>query len=341
MRHARIKAEGAGYYHIVSRIIERRFIFDDKEKERFRKLIRKMEAFSGAKVLTYTVMSNHFHILLHVPESRALSDDEFIARVGALYEKTLVKNLALEIEDYRKQGDDDAAEWVKSRYTYRMHDLSEFMKTLKQRYSQSINRRMGRKGPLWEDRYVSLLLEGSEYVLSTIAAYIDLNPVRAGMVSDPKDYRFSGYGEAMGGSAKAREGIHMVMTSLDCVGKWKKVRSEYRKHLFSAGEQKGLSVDGKPLRGGITQEHVDEVLRTGGVLSRGELLHCRVRYFSDGVVLGSRDFVEKAFGANRKKLGLTRKTGARVMSGVKLPGLVTMCDLRGAAITAAASAASP
>jgi putative transposase len=52
-----------------------------------------------------------------------------------------------------------------------------------------------------------VLLERSEHSLATMAAYIDLNPVRAGMVRDPKDYRYCGYGEAVGGRGQARKGL--------------------------------------------------------------------------------------------------------------------------------------
>jgi hypothetical protein len=53
------------------------------------------------------------------------------------------------------------------------------------------------------ERFKSVLVEDGE-ALRTMAAYIDLNPVRAGMVKDPKDYRWCGYGEAMGGGTAAR-----------------------------------------------------------------------------------------------------------------------------------------
>ena|GEM_PF-2989149 len=55
------------------------------------------------------------------------------------------------------------------------------MKELKQRFSRWHNRRVGRKGPVWEDRYKSVQVEDSETALRTIAAYIDLNPVREGL----------------------------------------------------------------------------------------------------------------------------------------------------------------
>ncbi|MGE3312392.1 MAG: transposase, partial [Limisphaerales bacterium] len=62
----------------------------------------------------------------------------------------------------------------------RMYDVSAFMKLVKQRFTQWYNRRVGRKGTLWEDRFRSVLVEGAGDALVTMAAYIDLNPVRAG-----------------------------------------------------------------------------------------------------------------------------------------------------------------
>ena len=61
MRQARIRGEGVSYYHCVSRVVDRRFILGDEEREYFVCLMRKLEAFLGLRVVTYAVMSNHFH----------------------------------------------------------------------------------------------------------------------------------------------------------------------------------------------------------------------------------------------------------------------------------------
>ena len=66
-----------------------------------------------------------------------------------------------------------------------MWDVSGYLQRLKQRFTQWFNRRKGRRGVLWEERFKSVLVEGSGDPLSTMAAYIDLNPVRAGLVDDP------------------------------------------------------------------------------------------------------------------------------------------------------------
>ena len=108
----------------------------------------------------------------------------------------------------------ERGEWVTeihARFTYRMHNLSEFMKTLLQRFTRWFNRTHQRTGTLWEERYKSVIVE-SGIAARTMAACIDLNPVRAGMNSDPAEYRWSSYGEAVGGGPKgngkkAREGL--------------------------------------------------------------------------------------------------------------------------------------
>ena len=66
------------------------------------------------------------------------------------------------------------------------------MKHLGQRYVQYINRTYQRSGTLWEGRYRSCLTQSEDYVLACYR-YIKLNPVRAGMVMKPQDYRWSSY----------------------------------------------------------------------------------------------------------------------------------------------------
>jgi putative transposase len=70
------------------------------------------------------------------------------------------------------------------------------------------------------------------------------------------------------------------------------------------------------------------VLEEGGKLALGDALRCRVRYFTDGVVLGSREYVEQVFQKHRKEFGVKRQTGARSMRWADWQGLCTMRDLR-------------
>jgi hypothetical protein len=182
------------------------------------------------------------------------------------------------------------------------------------------------------------LIQGhSGNALATVAAYIDLNPVRARIVSDPKDYRFSGYGEAMAGSKKAQDGLTRVMRSLGVEGGWSEAASRYREHLYVSGQERGVTELGCAMRTGFDPAHVEAVLEAGGELPLPELLRCRVRYFTDGVVLGGRLFVEDTFQRYRSRFGIKRQTGSRPMKGGGFADLFTARRLRLAVITAPAT----
>ena len=101
--------------------------------------------------------------------------------------------------------DEGAEQFKAKKYLYRMCDLSQFMKVLKQRFTQWFNKRHGRRGTLWEDYFKSVLVEDG-YTARVMSAYIDLNPLRAGIVNDPARYRWSSYGAAVAGDRLARGG---------------------------------------------------------------------------------------------------------------------------------------
>ncbi len=195
-------------YHCISRVVERRFAFGSEEKERFRTLMRMMENFTGCRVLSYCLMCNHIHILLEVPPQPegGISDADFLKRLSVLYGENFVADVAGQLDAARHEGGVEGGnlervEEIKGRFTYRMHDLGQFMKGLMQRFTQWFNARHKRTGTLWEQRFKSVIVE-SGTAARTMAAYIDLNPVRAGMVEDPAEYRWSSYGEAIGGGTK-------------------------------------------------------------------------------------------------------------------------------------------
>jgi putative transposase len=331
----RIKLEGSSHYHVISRIVDRRMRLDDQQKERFRELMRGTETFSGVEILTYAIMGNHFHILLHVPTREAVAEPELIRRLHALYTEPEVRERLARWDLWRKQGLPQLVERDQERLRRRMYDVSQFVKTLKQRFTQRYNGQNGRCGTLWENRFKSILVEGRKAALATMAAYIDLNPVRARLVQDPKDYRWCGYAEALGGDATARQGLARVLERYGrsgAGGDWATVRTNYRLHLFGAGRQGAVDEEGRPLDRGLSREAVEKVLAEGGKLSSFELVRCRVRYFSDGVAFGTRDFVNTVFAANREHFGPKRKEGARHMRHGDWGELCTARDLRRDAI---------
>ena len=211
------------YYHCVSRVMDRRFAFLDEEREHFVRLMRAYEGFCQVRVLSYCVMSNHFHIMVEVrkrPEGATFSDEWLLKQAGLIYSKPAVRMLKEALGTFRRQGHDAAAEELKEKYLTRMWDVSLFMKELKQRFSLWFNKRENRKGTLWEERFTSVLLEGELATLSVMSAYIDLNTVRAGLVQDPKDYRWCSYAEAVAGGRMALSALYTITT-------------EHRSHEFN------------------------------------------------------------------------------------------------------------
>ncbi len=345
MRKARWLAEwrkSAGkpvFYHVISRVVDRRFAFGPEEKEKFRALMRLQEKFTGCRVVSYCLMCNHFHLLLEVPPlaDGGLSDEALLKRLSAIYSEAFVAGVAKELADaktaayVRKSGLEEALAAIHKRFAYRMQDLGEFMKGLLQRFTQWFNRAHSRTGRLWEDRFKSVIVEDG-VAAKTISAYIDLNPVRAGMVRDPADYRWSSYGEAIGGGSNgngktARAGLVRALRAHQGIGAdadlWASgVSKEYRKLLMAGAVGKtveSLGRDGKmvtrTLRKGILNEEAEREREKNGEIPFGKLLRCRIRYFSAGAVIGSRSFVDEAFMKSRERFGPKRKTGARRLKG--------------------------
>ena len=195
-----------------------------------------------------------------------------------------------------------------------MWDLSEFMMTLKQKFTIWFNRNHDRVGTLWESRFRSVVVEGAWKSLLCVAAYIDLNAVRAGLVDDPKDYRWCGYCEAVVGDPVARKGLAAALGGFKPGATWRDVGPRYRKVLFGIGEENSSRV-------GLSRDEVAKVWKAGGRLTLAQLLRCRLRYFSEGMAIGTAGFVEAFFQSARSAFSVTRKTGARRMKGGDWEGL--------------------
>ena len=223
--------------------------------------------FSGVQIITYTVMDNHFHMLIQVPEAQSITEGEVLRRMGLIYREQDWERVLRQYQRVKDSGSKTwLQEWMKQ-YKNRMWDLSEFVKTLKSRYTIWYNKNHeARVGTLWSDRFRSVLIEplqntSGRTALTLIASYIELNAVRAGIVTDPKEYIWCGYRDALAGFEPARTGIL---------------------YLFGGSNyfwRKGLRLYRRWWKGKLSNntEH---------------LLKVRFRGFSYGVFLGSEQFVE-------------------------------------------------
>jgi putative transposase len=309
-------ADRVSVHHCISRVVGGEFLLDDLSKEQLRKMIWKQSVFSGVEIITYCLMDNHAHFLIRIPPLRDLTDDEIIQRIEALYGKR--SHYATLITECR-QKKTPLDPYLRKRLIARMGDVSVFMKELKQRFSLWYNHQFNRFGTLWAERFKSVLIEDQPSLLRLVSAYIDLNPVRAGIVNDPKDYRFCGYSEALAGNQSARQGIASIHDDIS----WKTVAAAYRQMMFvKAGSTTHSS------KTTLDRDAILSVVNNGGTLPPSTLLRLRVRYMTEGGVLGSATFVNEMFHEFRHHFGNKRESGARRIRYSDLEHLYSFRDLQ-------------
>jgi len=139
-RPLRIEFPGA-LYHVTSRGDRREDIFaDDTDRARLLAVVAQGLARFDAQLLSYCLMSNHYHFVLHTRQGR----------------------------------------------------LSALMRHINGVYTQAFNRRHGKVGHLFQGRFKAILVDREAYLLE-VCRYVELNPVRAGMVAAAGDWPWSSY----------------------------------------------------------------------------------------------------------------------------------------------------
>lgn len=334
--------------HVTSRTVGQAFLFGELEKRVFVRLIRQWAAFSGLSVITHCLMDNHFHALLWVPARVDLDHAGILVALQGVWPEEKVSAW----EAYYQQNTADTRAAMEMAVRERIANLPEFMRVLKQSFTCWYNRKHHRKGTLWDSRYRSVVVEGSPLALMSVAAYIDLNPLRAGMVEDPMSYVWSGYGAAMGGDKHARKGLdalvrlsrgHLPQDALrvrqkqiasasphwreicpEMAGEqkqraapknWQDVQAAYRIWLVHKGkaiEEAGNT--GK--RKGLDPVQVLAEFEQQGVVPLSAQLQCRIRSVSRGIALGSEGYLDMLLQNYRSCFGVKRKQAGRRVKGM-------------------------
>ncbi len=298
-------------YHCLSRTVHGERWLDEHGKAVFCKILHKMSAFCGIRVLTYCVMSNHFHLLLEVPkkeEREKIPDTELLRRFRLLYGEEGTDYMpisATKLESHFNANDSTARRWRKC-LQQRMHNLPLFMKLIKHRFTKWYNITHHTYGTFWAERYTSLLVEPDDEILRKVACYIDLNPVRAGLVNDPSRYPWSGYGAACMGDYHQRDAISYLSaygdktdrTAFEC----------YEQELYWRGS---FEVEGSGKGGIIPQSIVGQRIdqRHRCQKEKRGFIHNMAQILRNGCVYGSHSFVERNADWVRQRLG--RKKTAR------------------------------
>ena len=138
--------------------------------------------------------------------------------------------------------------------------------------------------------------------------------------------------EAAAAQSLAREGVYELLGEPDDAGRdgagWRRVHQRYRALLVCESVQR-RDEDGRIVRKGLTPEEVEAAEEQGFELPQTEILLHRVRYFTDGLALGSAEFLESVFKRKKRSLGIKRKVGPRVPRLEGMGSLCTLKDLRG------------
>ncbi|MEW8683369.1 MAG: transposase [Candidatus Thiodiazotropha endolucinida] len=203
-RKAQVSLDTTPYYHCVSRCVRRAFLcgvdtHTGKSYEHRRQwIVDRMKLLAelfAIDVCAYAVMSNHYHIILHVDPERAAgwSEQDVIVRWERLF------SLPVLIQRYRSMetissAEHDAVSELVSKWRHRLQDISWFMRCINEPIARQANQEDGCTGRYWEGRYKSQALL-DEKALAACMAYVDLNPVRAGMAETPEQSEFTSIAE--------------------------------------------------------------------------------------------------------------------------------------------------
>lgn len=195
-------------HHLLCRIAHRVFFMKDDERNDFVEMMRRVAGFCGIKLLGWCIMTNHFHILAYLPvRPEVIDEDEVLRRVEILKGRAGASQLAEELARLRAQGAEDEAARMLDRMRARMYDLGEFMKTLKQWFTQEYNRRYSHVGTLWESAYHDKNVPMKVSDMTRVLAYIHLNPIRAAIVTGFAEYPWSSLTAARKGDEVAIAGL--------------------------------------------------------------------------------------------------------------------------------------
>ena len=208
-------------HHLTSRIAHRVFFLKEEERNDFVSLMMRVSAFSGVELIGWCIMNNHFHIYVYLPEPPQMTDDEVLERFRALKgdaerifaddgsgtgcptrsAKMTGEGFGTECPTLGARMDEARAEARAERVAAirrRMYSIAEYMRMIKQWFSEDYNRRNGHKGTMWEaiygDHAMFLPEDADGYEdIRDVLAYIHLNPIRAAMTDRFDGYAWSSY----------------------------------------------------------------------------------------------------------------------------------------------------
>ena len=261
-------------YHVMSRTALDGFPLEDIEKDFMLDLIRRYSSLYLVEILGFCLMGNHFHILVRMFPEYKFTDEDIKKRYEAFY------------GDERVFTDG----WIPS-LRDKLSNLSEFVREIKVGFTRYYNKRHNRRGYFWGDRFKSVIVENGETLINCLA-YIDLNPLRAGLVERPEEYRWNSLGyHIQTGNKDDFLSLDFGLKEFGVLDPEERLKS-YRRYVYEAGAvnrpEKGKTkvIDDKILEKERNREFE---------LSRSDRFRYRTRYFTDSGIIGSKEFVSENY----------------------------------------------
>ena len=261
-------------YHVISRTALDGFAIGDVEKDFMLGLIKRLSNLYFTEILGFCLMGNHFHLLVKMLPDSYFSDDDIKRRCQEYYGKDYI-----------------FPEGHLLHCRAKLANLSEFMRDVKVNFARYYNRRHDRKGYFWGDRFKSVIVDKGETLVNCLA-YIDLNPLRAGLVDKPEEYRWSSIGyHIQTGNKDHFLSTDFGLKEFNVKNKKERIR-RYRRYMYHAG-----SID-RPESGKtkiINPRLLSRENRKNFKLTQASRLRYRTRYFTDSSIIGSKEFVSTQY----------------------------------------------
>ncbi len=261
-------------YHIISRTTLEGLPIGEEGKNFFIELLKELGKRYFVDVFGFCVMGDHFHLILEIAPPKGIPIKAIRERFEAHYA--------------------DRREWTKEEGAYhrkKWTSLSDYVKDLRQHFTVFCNKKLGRRGAFWSQRYKSMLLEKGRPLLYCLA-YIDLNPVRAGVVETPESYRWNSIGYRKR-TLKKNDFLSFDIGWPDLNGtSRKKALNRYIDFLHDAAQ---LRFSNEELEEMYAKSASGERIPGAPDLVALRRLRKQHRYFQDAGILGSREFVTKYY----------------------------------------------
>jgi hypothetical protein len=173
----------------------------------------------------------------------------------------------------------------------KLSNLSEFVREIKVGFTRYYNKRHHRRGYFWGDRFKSVIVEKGETLINCLA-YIDLNPLRAGLVERPEEYRWNSLGyHIQTGNKDDFLSLDFGLIEFGLIDAQERLK-RYRRYVYEAG---AVNRPEKGTTQVIGEKILEKERNREFELSRSDRFRYRTRYFTDSGVIGSKEFVSKTY----------------------------------------------